>query len=463
MGTWSDNRILENLGIAGARLQLWWAAIRDSLWFTPAILTVAAVGLASITLRLDESALARDQADVDLIFGAGAEGARAVLSTIAGGIITVTGVVFSVTIVALQLASSQFTPRVLRNFMADRANQTVLGVFIGTFTYAILILKEVEAATEETDGFVPVLSVTVALVLVMVSIGFLIFFIDHVARTIHASTIIDRVTNDTLFHVRRLFPEPIGKPADGDLPDIMMPTTEPGTILTDETGYLQSIDDDALFRLARKGRLTIRMEPFISEFLLPHSVLVSIWPASAAADRDVVAGVRKAFVIGRERSLEQDVEFGVSQLVDIAVKALSPSVNDPTTARMCIDRLGEILVVLGNRAVPNTLRTGEARMLLFVARRTVFEHVAELAFDDIRHFGVSTPSVARHLLRTLERVCGLVPPNRRVAIVKQANLVLAAARRDIDGAEVLARVEETGAWRERYQVQSAPGAIDRVA
>ncbi|MBA2243389.1 MAG: DUF2254 domain-containing protein, partial [Gemmatimonadetes bacterium] len=170
-----------------ARLTMVWVKVRDSLWFLPALLTLLASGLAMLVVELEKrGVLALGDSDHWLL-GGGAEGARGVLSAIAGGLITVTGVVFSVTIVALQLASSQFTPRVLRNFTADRSNQLVLGVFIGTFTYTLLVLRTVRSPTPDQEAFIPRIAVALAVGLVLLSIAFLIFFINHAARSIQVS------------------------------------------------------------------------------------------------------------------------------------------------------------------------------------------------------------------------------------------------------------------------------------
>jgi uncharacterized membrane protein len=192
-----------------ARIRALWSGIIDSLWFLPAVMTAAGGALALVLVRLDASVVGPlESSDLGWLFTGGAAGARGVLAAISGSLITVTGVVFSVTIVALQLASSQFTPRVLRQFMSDRANQLVLGVFIGTFTYSLLVQRTVRAVLEEGGtAFVPSVSVTVAVILALVSIGFLIFFIDHAARSIQADVILQRVTHDTLdaIHLRLPF------------------------------------------------------------------------------------------------------------------------------------------------------------------------------------------------------------------------------------------------------------------
>ena len=189
------------------RLGSWWLALKGSLWFVPAVCTTLAVAFALGLVRLDQELLLGRGADSRWwLLGGGAEGTRGVLAAIAGTMITVTGVVFSITIVALQLASSQFTPRVLRTFTGDRGNQLVLGVFIATFTYALLVLRTVREASEGRPPFVPAASVTLAIALAGVSIGFLIYYINHAASSIRASVVIDRVARDTLGLIDELYP-----------------------------------------------------------------------------------------------------------------------------------------------------------------------------------------------------------------------------------------------------------------
>jgi uncharacterized membrane protein len=421
----------------------------------PAVITVAAALLAALTLRIDEILLADRRATFYLAFGGGVEGARGVLTAIAGSMITVTGVVFSITIVALQLASSQYTPRVLRGFTRDRANQVVLGVFIGTFTYTLLVLRMVRSASDDGEAFVPSISVGVAILLALLSIGFLIYYIHHAARSIQASVIIDRAANDTLGLVRRLFPEPIGEPAL-ERPAPPVPAGAPALITAEGAGYLQTVDADTLFELADTEKLTIRMEPYIGEFVLPGAPLAAVWPPTAVDDAGV-GRIRQAFVLGPDRTLQQDIELGLRQLADIAIKALSPGINDPTTAVNCIDRLSEILVTLGNRDAPERARSDDQGRVCFVARETTFCRAVRLSFDQIRHYGRSDPVFMAHWLRTLRRAAALVPPARRAALADQVRAALDTERREIRDPGDLERVLEAGAAR----ADSEPGARPR--
>lgn len=307
------------------RLATWWEAVRDSLWFLPAVFTAAAGGLAFTTIRIDRTLLADAQLQAPYLLGVGAEGARGILDAVSSSIITVTGVVFSITIVALQLASNQFTPRLLRNFTADRANQVVLGIFIGTFTYALLVEGTIRSGPERE--FVPTISVAIAVGLALVSIGALIFYINHASRIIQVSVIIDRVTHDTLRVVDKLFPEEFGRPLRSAAA-AALPAGPSVQISTETGGFLQAVDEESIFEDATRGGYTVRMDVCIGDFVLPGATLATAWPRDRI-DEELKRSIESAFVLGPERTPHQDVDFGVLELMDIAVKALSPSINDP--------------------------------------------------------------------------------------------------------------------------------------
>jgi uncharacterized membrane protein len=408
-----------------ARLRLLWTRVRDSLWFLPCVMTLVGAVLAVAITQAEERGAFDGEMLRSWVFSGGVDGARGVLEAIAGGLITVTGVVFSVTIVALQLASTQFTPRILRNFTADRGNQLVLGVFIGTFTYTLLVLRTVRSADDGESPFVPRVAVTLAVVLVLVAIGFLIFYINHSARSIQVAAILDRVTSRTIGDVRRLFPEQVGH-ADAAAPPDPRPADQPSvTVTADSAGYLQAVDGRSLFRLGKGRRLVIAMEPHIGDFVLPGQALATVSPPEEV-DAEVFRQVRKAFLLGPERTPEQDVEFGIVEISDIAIKALSPGINDPTTAYRCIDRLSEVLLEMGTRAPPAPWRTEEGHVH-YLARHPTFERAVGLAFDQIRHFGASNPGIVRKLLEVFTRLASLVPPSRREILHAQLAAVVGDA------------------------------------
>jgi uncharacterized membrane protein len=406
-----------------------WLRISGNLWFLPTVMTGLAIALSVLTIIIDDWLIASGQArELWFVFGVGAEGVRGVLSSIAGSIITVTGVVFSITVVALQLASTQFTPRVLRTFIEDRANQLVLGVFIGTFTYALLILRFVRSESDRVGAFVPSVSVTVAMALAIVSVGCLIYFINHIAYSISASAVIDRLTRDAVATAKRAFPREIGEPAVDEGPmSEQAPHGEPVLVRANDKGYLQIVQEDALLRLPSETALVIRMEGQIGHFFNSGDVLASVWMLGGPVPDRLARKVRAAFVLGVEPTGPQDVVLGVTRLVDVAVKALSPGINDPTTASMCIDGIGEVLIVLGSRAAPHRVRVADDGRVRLIGQRPSYEEVVALAFSQIRHYGGADAAIVLKLLETIERIGSRVPVKRRASLVQEASHVARAA------------------------------------
>lgn len=435
-----------------ARLAARWYDVQDSLWFIPALMTAGAIVLALAMVRLDREVLANPRPETDWLFGAGASGARAVLSAIAGTMITVTGVIFSITVVALQLASSQFTPRVLRTFMGDRGNQLVLGVFIATFTYALLVLRTVREAPEEGAApFIPSAAVTVGMLLALVSIGFLIYYINHAANSIRAEVVIDRAAGDVLGLIDEHFPSDVGYPPD---PPRWDPVDAPTVVRANTGGYLQSINADALFGLDDAGVEAVRVDAPVGSYVLPGEQVAAVW-ASGPVDDDLQRRVLGALILGPERTLHADLELGIRQVADIAVRALSPGINDPTTAMNCIDRLAELLSTVGRREVPPGVRVQEGHRTRVIISPVTFERLVVVAFDQIRHFGGGDATVARHLVFTLGRIAGILPAERQGPLVEQARLAVASARTQIEVPADLAQVERAARW--------AQGATDDFA
>jgi uncharacterized membrane protein len=396
------------------RFKVLWAVVRDSLWFIPTLFTLLAMGMALVMIRIDHQ-FEKSVSEVDHWFlSGGAEGARLVLSTIAGSLITVTGVVFSVTIVGLQLASTQFTPRILRNFLADRSNQIVLGVFISTFTYTLLVLRVVRSKLENNSEFVPHLSVALAIVMALVSVAFLIHFIHHAARSIQASVILSRVTHEGLKRVRRLFPEEIAEAESAENVDAKVPRRDSKRITAAHSGYLQAVNAQALFELGEEHELLIRMNEPVGAFIVKGQAYAEVLMDEKCTD-EVCAQIRNAFVIGEERTPDQDVEFCIIEITDIAVKALSPGINDPTTALHSIDRLVQILCALGRRRPPAPLRTSDGSVH-FLAMPTTFERALELAFNPILHFGKDNPAIVERLRSAIELMQTLLPSQRQAAL-----------------------------------------------
>ncbi len=404
--------------------------LRSSLWFVPALMIVGAaalgLGLIEVDANLDR---ARLQERWPWLFGAGAAGARGTLTAIASSMITIAGVAFSITIVALTLASSQYTSRILRNFMRDRANQVVLGAFVGIFIYCLVVLRTIRGGNE--GAFVPPLAVLVAVLLAFVGIACLIFFIHHIASGIQAETIIKAASDETIDAVDRLFPKEMGEEVDAEQ-NAGAPTDESRwhPVAALRTGFIQGVNGDALLEAARQRRTVIRMERGVGEFIVEQSTLVCI--AAGAPDEEFTARIDATFTIGHRRTMVQDAGFGVRQIVDVALKALSPGINDTTTAVTCVNYLSAILARLAARRIESRYRTDTAEHggeLRVIARGPTFDGMLAEAFDQIRQNAQGNPAVLLALLTALEAIgdCTL-DPQRRAALRAQADLIGDAAR-----------------------------------
>lgn len=394
-----------------SRTKIAWGAVRDSLWFVPSVITLFAAILGSVLVQLERNGTIAIGTKEHFLLGGGPDGAQAVLSAIATGLMTVTGVVFSVTVVALQLASSEFTPRVLRNFTADKANQYVLGILIGTFTYSIVVLRAIEAG--ETEPFVPRASVAVALVLGLACVALLIYYINHTARAIQIPMILKRAGDRGLAQVEDLFPEDFGEP-DNALPEEIEVPQEHVAIAAPRSGYIQAIDADNMFDLSRSSEVVVYMDHRLGDYVLRGQPLARAWPREHVDDR-FVRGLQNAFVVGPERTPDQDYELVLIEVSDIAVKALSPGINDPTTAQHCIDQLADLLLVLARRHAPTHIRTEDGRLHV-VVKDLPFDVAVDSAFSPIIHFGATNPAIRMRLIERLTTLTELVPSRRRAPL-----------------------------------------------
>ncbi|HEX7117479.1 MAG TPA: DUF2254 domain-containing protein [Longimicrobiales bacterium] len=428
------------------KLGAWLEEAQDHLWFLPAIMTAVAMGLALLTVEADLRWIERPEGGgpVGLIFRGGPGEARAVLAAVAGGIITVAGVVFSITLVTLRAASEQFSPRLLREFTSDVRSQATLGVFTATFVYSLVALRSVRSEEEWDGPFVPALTVTVVFGLSLVSIGFLIYFIGYLAREIQAGSVVDRVVKGIHVRIEHLFPEEVGRAVVPRGEAVSVPSAPPAVVRARVAGYVTEVDEAKLFGHA-DGRLLIRMEVGVGAFVVPGEPLASVWPAERV-DPTLGAALRDAFVLGRERTIHHDVEHGFIELSDIAVKAMSPAINDPTTATICLDRMSEALVALGRRDFPPPVRLGRDGRVWLIARQTEFERIVSIAFGPIRHYGREDPSVLRRLLEALGRAWRCLPAERRPPLEAQGAAILREAERHVEERLDLEAIREAAWW-----------------
>jgi len=405
--------------------------LRASLWFLPSLIVAASAVLAVVLIETDAPQSNRFAAEWPRLFGAGAAGARGMLSTIAGSMMSVVGVTFSMTLVALSMASTQYTSRILRNFMSSRVTQLVLGIFAGIFTYCLIVLRTIRGGDE--GAFVPSLAVFGGFVLAVGGVGVLILFIHHVASSIQASSIIASVGEETVEAIARLFPNELGHGAseanDGLPPALTQQTWQ--TVVARRSGYIESVDNDALLRLAREHKTVLRMERGIGEFVVQNTALISLG-GDNPADAETTTELQDAFSLSRHRTLEQDAAFGIRQLVDVALKALSPGINDTTTAVMCVDSLTMILARLAPQQIPGPHRyeDGELRV---IAIGPSFQSLLCDAFDEIRESAKGNLGVMLTMLGALATIASVtVVPGRRQALSEQVEWIAELGTRTIE-------------------------------
>ncbi len=419
-----------------------WSILRSSFWFLPSLIVTGSIVLAVALIAVDSAGSKQWLARWPGLFGVGADGARGMLSTIAGSMMTVVGVTFSMVLMTLALASSQYTSRILRNFMSDRVTQIALGVFAGIFTYCLIVLRTIRGG--EDGVFVPGLAVSFSVVLAMGGIGVLIFFIHHISASIQASNIIASVANETMLVVDRLFPE---KPGDGWVDEDDAYPTPPSlpehiwkAVPAMGNGYIQSVDNAALLRLACENKTIVRMEHAIGEFVVQGSALASL-ALEKPPEKEIIRALQAAYGIDRRRTVSQDAAFGIRQIVDIALKALSPGINDTTTAVMCVDYLTAILARLAPRPIPSPHRCVEGELRVIV-KDPNFESLLTTAFDQIRRSAKGNVTILLRILEALQILAGLVTGRRRRrALFEQMQQVAELAARSVDSAHDRAEIE----------------------
>ena len=427
-----------------------WSKLRSSFWFVPSLILVANIALAVALIEVDSVGSDRWLAQWPRLFGSGPEGALQMMSTLAGSMMSVLGITFSMTLVALALASSQYTSRILGNFMGSHVTQVTLGIFAGIFAYCLVVLKTIRSGNVE---FVPGLAVFFAFVLALVGIVVLVFFIHHIASSIQASSIIASITQDTITSIDRLFPEKLGhgpdEDEDQDLVHQSLAERTWHTVPAQVNGYIQHVNNDALLRLARERKTIVRMERGIGAFVVQNTALASL-ALEEPLDQETIKALNNAYSVGRHRTIEQDPAYGIRQLVDMAMKALSPGVNDTSTAVMCIDYLMAILAQLASRKFPASLRY-EGDELRVITIAPTFSGLLVEAFDQIRGSAVGNVAIIARMLSALETLADLtVNPHRRRAIHEQMQWIAEVAGRTIESkhdrerlARRLADVRET--------------------
>ncbi|MET9489747.1 DUF2254 domain-containing protein [Nocardia sp. NPDC006630] len=412
--------------------------LRTNLWFVPTLEVLAAVGLFALTHALDRAVYQHASTIPSWIIGGTPDAARQVLTAIAAAIITVVGVVFSITIVALTLASTQFGPRMLRNFIRDRGTQLTLGTFVASFVYAIATLVSVGA------DFVPHISTTVAIASMVLDLAVLIYFIHHIAMAIQLPNVIAGIAGEVSLAVETARARrPVGIAQGPAADDLLTRLRESGAqVRIESSGYLQYIRYEKLVRMAASADAVIHLPLRPGHFLTEGQVVAYVWPPEAAAP--IAANFARGHVAGPTRTLTQDISFGIDQIVEIALRALSPAVNDTFTGLTCIDWLGDCLSRIAADWNPDPIHRDRHGYVRVIATQVSYERLVQRAFEKIRQAGVGMPAVMIRQLDALTEIAEHASDShRRRVLIEQAAMIERAARESLtdqsDLADVLRR------------------------
>jgi len=431
-----------------ARLIAFWSRINESLWALPLGMVAAAVVLAvvAVEIRINDSS-------TWWVYGGTGENAAEFLSSMLSSMINMATLAISITMVVLTLAAQQLGPRLIFNFMSDRRTQTALGLFMATAVYLLLVLRIVQGRGPEAASN---LSVTIGTGLVLASVVALVLFVHHLARSIVSDTMIQRVGATLDDAIAEYLPSAREKDPLASAP-VARHTGSP--IQSRRGGYVQVINYEKLLAAAEGADAIIELAVRPGHHILEHGVCGWITPPSALSD-----GIRKEFessvLIGSERTLVQDVEFSVRQLVEIALRALSAGVNDPYTALAVIDRLAISLGQVLERGPPQEVWRDEHGSVRIVAPASDFDGILDAAFTQIRQAGEVHASVLIRLAEKIGQLAALADPRQCTALLGQLELIAAAGRRGLHEKADLAVLEKRVELARRACRTVATGQMD---
>jgi uncharacterized membrane protein len=412
--------------------------LRTNLWLVPAVEVLIAALLFAGTYALDRAAYDGVFRVPGWAISGSADAARQILTAIAAAIITVVGVVFSIVIVALTLTSTQFGPRMLRNFIRDRGTQLTLGTFVATFVYSVLALGSIGQGAH--GDFVPHISITVTLVLMVADLAVLIYFLHHIAVQIQLPQVIAGIAGDLAGAIELQAGDPtVG--ADARYAALLIADMDGpgGDVAAPRSGYLQYIQHRTLVRIATEKDAVIHLRYRPGHFLVQGHPYATVWPASAADQ--VARELARAHVTGPYRTLAQDVSFGVDQLVEICIRALSPAVNDTFTALTCIDWIGDSLCKVTGRWQPTRVHRDASGTVRLIATQTTYQRLVQRAFEKVRQAGRGMPAVMIRQLDALAKIMErTAAPDDGQVLLDQAAMIerlsLASVDEESDRADV---------------------------
>jgi uncharacterized membrane protein len=385
----------------------------------PILCVLGGVALSLVTIAVDRLS----GGFVPTSLSGDADSARSILTTVATSMVTLTGLVLTVTMVVVQLAMGQFTPRVLRTILRDRPSQLAIGIFVATFAHAMVAMREVRGPSGDDEGHVPGLAIVVAYVLIVVCIMVLVLYVHHIGQSLRVASLIDSVGDETRALIDKLYPAHASD-TDGrrEAPD----GAPMQVISAPNAGVLYRIDHDELIEHARQVDGTLVLLPQIGDFVPEGAPALELYGNGANLDAH---DVMRSLAFGKERTLHQDLAYGFRMLVDVAVRAVSPMMADPTTAVQALDRLHDCLRQLATRPFHSGFHHDADGRLRLVEPTLTWEGYVRLAVDELRSYGSESLQLTRRLRAMLEDLLTIAPPDRRPPLREQLRLVEAAAKR----------------------------------
>jgi uncharacterized membrane protein len=409
--------------------------LRTNLWLVPAVEVIAAIALFAVTTAIDRAAYHGMFTVPSWVISGTSDAARQILTAIAAAVITVVGVVFSIILVALTLASTQFGPRMLRNFVRDRGTQLTLGTFVATFVYAVLVLVSIGPGPR--GDFVPHVGVTVTLALMVADLAVLIYFIHHIATTIQLPQVIASIARDLAEAIETQGGDDgaavrTGPAGNGPSSVELLSRMEAagGVVTAADSGYLQFIRIRSLVSFAEEANVVICLNHRPGHFIVQGHPIGTVWPPEAAARVNEALG--RAHITGPYRTLTQDVSFGIDQLVEIGIRALSPAVNDTFTAMTCVDWLGDNLCKIVKRWHPTRVHRDGQGFIRLIAAQPSYERLVQRSFEKIREASMGMPAI---MIRQLDTIAQIMmetsSPGQRRVLLDQAGMIQRASERSI--------------------------------
>ncbi len=430
------------------KISFFWNKLTATFWFVPVLLLVLSIGLSVVLVILDNEVSIPQEGWVRFFLVNSADSARTILSTISGAMIGVAGTVFSVVLVALTLASSQFGPRLIKNFMYVRLNQVVLGSYISTYLYCLLVMNAIKG--NDDYSFIPSISILFAILAAIANIILLIVFIHKIAVSIQADRVISDISEMLSKRIKTLFPEKMGKElkAENDFdPTFAMSAYHKRiSIISPESGYIQYIDSKFLLDLIAKHKALFQLHHRSGSFLV-RGVEIGVLHTNTDWDDETLDRITDQFVFGKTKTSEQDLEYSIHQMVEIAARALSPGVNDPYTAMTCIDHLASTMCYLAEAQFPSSYRFDDDGNIRVIADVIDFEGVLDAAFNQIRQFSEGSTAVIIRLVEALGIILKFTKqePNKK-AVIKHVEMVLRLGKASIteknDLHDLTSRVEK---------------------